>query len=265
MDKKPMRSKEIVVVKIGGSLLQKDKFQLWIRALASYFKRHPVVLVHGGGKEVTRLCEQLGLQTKFVKGRRFTDERTMEAAEMVLSGKVNPAIVSQLNQANVPAVGLSGRDGKIVSAKRVASLGRVGIPNKIRAPFIHAILDRKWLPVFSSIADDGQGNSLNVNADEMASAIASALKARRLVLYTDVPGVVDAFGKTIPHMTRAESQKLIKEGVITGGMIPKINSSFDALKKGIGEIWILEGSLPISKARGTVLSNHPVSAKNPFK
>ena len=260
-----MRTDNVTVIKIGGSLLDKGKFERWIRSLASFLKRHPVVLIHGGGKEVTELCGKLGIATRFVQGRRFTDDATMSAAEMVLSGKVNPAIVAQLNRAGVHAVGLSGRDGAAVSAKRVASLGRVGVPNKVRVPLIRSMLSRKILPVFSSIADDGKGGALNVNADEMASAIAAALGAKRLILYTDVPGVLDASKNTIPHITEKMSRELIQTGVISGGMIPKINSSFQALRKGIGEIWILEGTLPIRQAKGTVLSNRAVTAKHPFR
>ncbi len=260
-----MRTDNVTVIKIGGSLLDKGRFERWIRSLASFLKRHPVVLIHGGGKEVTELCGKLGIATKFVQGRRFTDDATMAAAEMVLSGKVNPAIVAQLNRAGVHAVGLSGRDGAAVSAKRVASLGRVGVPNKVRVPLIQSMLSRKILPVFSSIADDGKGGALNVNADEMASAIAAALGAKRLILYTDVPGVLDASKNTIPHITEKMSRELIQTGVISGGMIPKINSSFQALREGIGEIWILEGTLPIRQAKGTVLSNRAVTAKHPFR
>lgn len=260
----PMKRPDLTVIKIGGSLLQTENFKAWVRALVPFLKKHPAVLIHGGGKEVTQLADKLGIESRFVQGRRFTDERTMEVAEMVLSGKVNPFIVSEFNRMGIAALGLSGRDGKTVSAKRVAALGSVGVPSRVRTDVIASLLRQKFVPVFSSIADDGKGGALNVNADEMASSIAESMKASRLILYTDVPGVLDASGKTIPSISLAESRTLIQSGVITGGMIPKIQSSFRALQKGIGEIWILQGSLPLAQSKGTRLSNRASSALNPF-
>jgi acetylglutamate kinase len=172
--------------------------------------------------------------------------------------------IVQLNALGVPAIGLSGRNARMVVAKPVPELGRVGLPVKVRADLVRSFLDRKLAPIFASIASDGKGGALNINADEMASAIAVALKARRLILFTDVPGVLDASKRTIPAIRFAESRKLIQDGVITGGMIPKIESSFGAIKKGVGEIWILQGRLPLKDASGTVLTSKSSTTKHPF-
>jgi acetylglutamate kinase len=259
-----MPSNGLTVLKVGGSLLNPEQFPLLLKALAPFLKKNRTVVVHGGGKEITAMCERLGLETRFVNGRRFTDEPMMEVVEMVLGGKVNPYIADQLNALGVPAIGLSGRNARMVVAKPVPELGRVGLPVKVRADLVRSFLDRKLAPIFASIASDGKGGALNINADEMASAIAVALKARRLILFTDVPGVLDASKRTIPAIRFAESRKLIQDGVITGGMIPKIESSFGAIKKGVGEIWILQGRLPLENASGTVLTSKSSTTKHPF-
>jgi acetylglutamate kinase len=169
-----------------------------------------------------------------------------------------------LNALKISALGLSGRDGEIVRAKVVSDLGRVGIPSLVKKEPILRILSTGDVPVFSSIASDGKAGALNVNADEMASALAVSLKAHRLILFTDVPGILDADKRTISHITPAKGKELIRSGVITGGMIPKVNSAFQALKKGVKEIWILEGKLPLSKSRGTCLSLSSQLSTHPF-
>ncbi len=242
------------VIKVGGSLLQGDQFRDWVKSIAQVVRKHPTLLVHGGGKEITTLAEKLGVESRFVDGRRFTDEKMMEIVEMALSGKVNPRIVNLLNSFGVQAIGLSGVDGKIVSAKTISNLGLVGDVNKIDTSFIQILLEKKIVPVFASIASDGKENSLNVNADEMACALASHLEAENLILFTDKPGILDDRGQTIGQISLEESKRLIKEEVITGGMIPKVESAFKALKAGVKTIWILEGQLPLRSARGTVFS-----------
>lgn len=255
--------KHLTVIKIGGSLLEQGNFEPLVRGLVPYLKKHKSVIVHGGGKEVTALADQLGHRSRFVKGRRFTDEKMMHIVEMALSGKVNPYLVGKLNALKIPALGLSGRDRDLVRAKAVSSLGRVGTPTKVKADAILKMISSGDVPVFSSIASDGKGNALNVNADEMASAMAAALRAHRLILFTDVPGIMDQNKKTIPRLSPALGKSLIKSGVILGGMIPKINSALDALTKGVREIWILHGTLPLRKSRGTLVSHHALS-RHPF-
>lgn len=245
--------------------MEPEKVRPLIHALSVYLRSHPqMVIVHGGGKEISAMSSRLGIKTRFVGGRRFTDQQTMEVVEMILSGKVNPTLVSHLNRLKISAIGLSGRDAGLVQATRIKSLGFVGAPSKICAKLIRSFLSKGLVPVFSSIAFDEDGSALNVNADEMASAIASALKADRLVLFTDVPGILDPSGKTIHRLTPGEGKNLIQKKIITGGMIPKVHSSFNALKKGIREIWILQGSLPLRNARGTLLTRTSRPARHPF-
>jgi len=232
-------------------LLEAGNFEKLVKALAPKLKKQRAVIVHGGGKEVTDLAAKLGLKSRFVKGRRFTDDAMMSVVEMVLSGKVNPHLVGCLNALGVRAVGLSGRDGGIVRAKKVPGLGRVGLPSKIKTQPIQRMLSHGDIPVFSSIASDGKGGALNVNADEMACALAMALKARRLILFTDVPGILDSSKKTLHRISEKSAADLIRRGVITGGMIPKVRAALAALKKGVKEILILEGKLPLAKAQGT--------------
>ncbi len=257
-------SQMLTVIKIGGSLLEQDNFEPLVRGLVPYLKKNKSILVHGGGKEVTALADRLGTASRFVNGRRFTDNKMMSIVEMGLSGKVNPYLVGKLNALGVPALGLSGRDGDLVRARKIASLGHVGIPAKVNQPSILRILSGGDVPVFSSIASDGKGNALNINADEMAGALATALHAYRLILFTDVPGILDGHKKTIPHITPANGKNLIRSGVISGGMIPKVKSAFSALQKGVKEIWILQGRLPLSKAKGTLISGENKDARRPF-
>lgn len=256
--------RKISVIKIGGTLLETKSFPRFAKEFSRYLKNCCGVIVHGGGKEVTSLCKQLNLEQKFVHGLRYTDSKTMEIVEMVLSGKMNPYVVSVLNHEGISALGVSGKDLSLIQAKQIRSLGFVGVPTKVKTDQIRLMFSNGWVPVFSSIAKDKKGNSLNVNADDMASAIAVALRAYRLILFTDVPGILDDFGKTIPQISRDEAEKLIRKKVITGGMIPKIRSAFRALKKGIEEIWILEGILPLEKAGGTLLTLKKSVSQHPF-
>jgi acetylglutamate kinase len=259
-----MAEKNVTVIKIGGSLLEENHFPKLVKALVPILKSGKNVVVHGGGKAVSAMSEKLGLKPRFVNGRRFTDSATMEVVEMVLSGRVNPYFVSRLKMAGIPALGFSGRHGGLVRSKPVKSLGLVGLPDLVRVDLISKILKAGFVPVFASVSEDKKGRALNVNADEMASAIASGVKAARLILFTDVPGVLDKNGKTIPLITPAIAERLAADGTISGGMIPKIRSAIGALKSGVGEIWILEGKLPLSKARGTVISLKESSLKSPF-
>ncbi len=254
------------VIKVGGSLLARDQFADWVKSVTQVMRQHPTVLVHGGGKEITELGEKLGVKSRFVSGRRFTDDKIMSIVEMVLSGKVNPRIVSLLNSFGVKAVGLSGVDGKIVQAEPIAGLGLVGKIKKIETSFIQLLLEKKYVPVFASCAVNGNGQSLNINADEMACALASRIQAENLILFTDKPGILDDRGQTIDQISLEESKRLIQEEVITGGMIPKVESAFRALKAGVKTIWILEGKLPLKGARGTVFSlKESKDVTHPFK
>ncbi len=255
----------LTVLKIGGSLLEQEHFRALIRDLAPFLRKNKSVVVHGGGKEITAWAEKLGIPSRFVNGRRFTDDKLMELVEMVLCGKVNPHIVATLNRFGVAALGLSGRDGDLIRAVPVKGLGRVGLPSKIKTGAIVKFIAQGLVPIFASVASASDGSALNINADEMASALACALKVDRLVLFTDVPGILDQDKKTILQLSPKTAEALIKSGVISGGMIPKVRSAFAALKKGVREIWVLQGKLPLQKAQGTLISLQPKSSRHPFQ
>lgn len=259
-----MQPQSSSVIKIGGSLLSTRVFPSLIRALAPTLKKNKTVIVHGGGKEISSACTIAGIQPKFVHGRRFTDKKTMEIVEKILCGKVNPLLVRTLKKNGLRAVGSAVLGREFVQAKKIPALGSVGVPQKIRREKISALLQQGFLPVVASVASNQDGNALNVNADEMASAIAKALYAKRLILFTDVPGILDPSGNTISHVLLSNGKKLIAEGIVSSGMIPKLNSCLDALRAGVQEIWILEGKLPLSSAKGTVLTRNSKIVRHPF-
>lgn len=249
-----MANKKVWVVKFGGSLLSdRSARRSFLKDAARLAKREPVVLVHGGGPEINTALDKMGIVSKWVNGRRVTDDAAMGVVEGVLSGQVNKNLVGELNTLGVRAVGLSGRDGGLLKAKPVADLGRVGEPDKADPTLISVLLKAGYLPVLSSVASARDGGALNVNADEAAAALAVALKARRLVYLTDVPGVLDAHKKTIPTIRSAQIKKLIQAQIITGGMIPKVLSCANALRKGVAEINIIDGRAGLAKRVGTRL------------
>ncbi|MFA5858070.1 MAG: acetylglutamate kinase [Elusimicrobiota bacterium] len=232
--------KDLVVIKYGGSVLKDVKLK---HAFFGYTKKlirtHAVVIIHGGGKEITQLLDRLGIKTKFVNGLRFTDEETLSAAEMVLSGKVNKQLVAEFNTCGITAVGLSGRDAGMVYAKPIKKLGFVGKTVKINPGVIHVLIKQNIVPVISPIATNKKTcSALNLNADTFAAEVAVALHARRLVFLTDVPGVLDAQGNVVPIVRTGNVNKMISTGIITGGMIPKIRSCVETIKKGVGEVVI---------------------------
>ncbi|MBI4395511.1 MAG: acetylglutamate kinase [Elusimicrobia bacterium] len=244
--------KEIWVVKFGGSLLSDAKARRgFLKQIAAVSRRRAVVLVHGGGPEINAALAKMGMAPKFVKGRRYTDEATLGVVEGVLSGQVNKALAAELNSMGAKAVGLSGRDGRLITARALAGLGRVGAPAKADPGVLKTLLAGGWLPVVSPVASDARGRALNINADEAASALAVALKAARLVFLTDVAGILDAGKKTIPVVRCRGIQDLIDGGVITGGMIPKSLSCRSAIEKGVHEIDIIDGRAGLAKMKGT--------------
>ena len=246
--------KKVWVVKFGGSLLSDQAARLaFLKDAARLAKKNPLVLVHGGGPEINAALDKMGIVSTWVNGRRVTDDAAMGVVEGVLSGQVNKNLVGELNALGAKAVGLSGRDGGLLKAKPVRELGRVGEPDKVDPKLISVLLKAGFLPVLSSVAAGHDFGALNVNADEAAAALAIALKARRLVYLTDVPGVLDANKKTIPTIRVGDIKNLIDTKVITGGMIPKVLSCKNALKKGVAEINIIDGRAGLPKLLGTKL------------
>jgi len=246
--------KEITVIKFGGSLAKNESAKKkFLDELAVLSKKLSIVLVHGGGPEINSWLAKLGINSKFVNGLRYTDAQTLEIVEMALSGKLNKYFVGELCKRGVQACGISGRDAGLAPSKQISSLGLVGEPKKINAKIIRLLLKAGYVPVISSIGLTASGGALNLNADTLATAIASELKARRLILLTDVPGVFDAGKKTIPCIRVSQAKKLVSDGVVTGGMIPKLNACVQSVKKGIREVWIADGSKGFKKLEGTVI------------
>lgn len=241
-----------VVIKYGGNaMINKDLQQKVIKdiVLMKFVGMNPVV-VHGGGPEITEMMEKMGKEAKFIDGLRVTDEETMEITEMVLFGKINRQIVSLINKNGVKSIGLSGKDGSMIQGKqRDAKLGLVGEVKEIDISLINTLTDKGYIPVISPIACDNNGGTYNINADEVAGKLAAALGAKKLILITDVQGVMKDQGDTssiISHIKTGDIEGYIKEGIIGGGMIPKVQCCFDAVTNGVERAHIIDGRKPHS-------------------
>lgn len=241
-----------VVIKFGGHAMDKE-------ALCAAFAEDLFVLnaggtrcvvVHGGGPQISALLERLHIESRFESGLRVTDEATMQAVEMMLCGQVNKDVVRRFAAHGVRAAGISGRDGGLLLASvRQPSLGRVGEVDRVDPALVECLLAGGFVPVVAPVASDAAGQPLNINADTAAGALAGALKADFFVLISDVPGVLDGEKRLIPSLDRARIQSLIAEGVISGGMIPKVGSCLHALDAGCRRALILDGREPGSLRR----------------
>jgi acetylglutamate kinase len=247
---------EIVVIKYGGHAMgEEEAAREFARdiVLLEQTAINPVV-VHGGGPQIAAMLSRLGIKSQFSGGLRVTDAATVEIVEMVLAGSINKQIVSHINQAGGKAVGLCGKDGNMVVARKAGSgteqsasvadvvdLGFVGEPEKVDTSVLDQIIGRELIPVLAPIASGPAGETFNVNADTFAGYIAGALKAKRLLLLTDVPGVLDKNKKLIPEMSVNDVRKLIADGTISGGMIPKVETCITALEQGVEGVVILDG------------------------
>ncbi len=199
----------------------------------------PLVLAHGGGKDINRNLQWLGEEPLFVDGLRVTSEAAMQVVEMTLSGSVNKRLVSLLQSAGARACGLSGVDGSTLICRPLdPALGRVGTIAQARPALVEALLTARFLPVLSPISADIAGAHYNVNADDAAAALAMGMKADKLVFVSDVPGVMDAEKRIVPRLNRVSAEELIAAGVIAGGMIPKVRSCLAAVEAGVGEVHI---------------------------
>jgi acetylglutamate kinase len=248
-----------VVVKYGGHAMGAEN-------LAREFARDIVLLeqtainpvvVHGGGPQIEAMLKRVGVKSQFAGGLRVTDEATLEVVEMVLAGSINKQMVGYINEAGGKAIGLCGKDGNMVVARKltrsvvdpdshiekIVDLGFVGEPEKVDTTVLDQVLGRKLIPVLAPVAAAADGGTFNVNADTFAGAIAGALKAKRLLLLTDVGGVFDKSKKLIKELTADEARRLIADGTISGGMIPKVETCIDALERGVEAVVILDGKV----------------------
>ena len=241
-----------VVVKYGGNAMinpqlkeqvMEDIVLLWLIGVK-------VILVHGGGPEISETMKKLGKQAQFVNGLLVTDKETVDIVQMVLAGKVNKTLVNLLQMKGGHAVGLSGIDGGILEATmKDEALGYVGEVTKVRTQPILDILEKNYIPVISTVASDRQGNTYNINGDTAAAYIAGALGAERLIMMTDIAGVMmdkDDPDSLIPYITVSDAEKLKAQGVISGGMIPKVDCCIEALNAGVNNVIIMDGRIPHS-------------------
>ena len=231
---------DILVVKLGGTTLAEQRHVL--EEVASIARRRPVVLVHGGGKRITEWLDRLGVQTHFEGGLRVTDAAALEVAAAVLRGVVNSELVATLRDLGVDAVGLSGVDGGLLIAERVPDMGLVAHVVGLKRDLLDALLVSDQVPVVAPLARDEEGVVCNVNADDAAAGIAAGLGARQVVFLTDVDGVRDASGQRLSTLAPDEAERLIADGTIAGGMVPKIRSALEALGWGEAEAIIADSS-----------------------
>jgi acetylglutamate kinase len=258
--------RETVVIKYGGHAMGEDEVAKLFAADAVLLKMlgvHPVV-VHGGGPQISAWLGKAGVKSTFIDGLRVTDEATMEVAEMVLSGAINKEIASWITQAGAEAdvrgVGLSGKDARLITVEkvtrttkdpesdeeRIVDLGFVGEPKDVDGKLIEALIysEHDYIPVVAPIGVSKTGETYNINADTVAGALAGALKAKRMLLLTDVAGVLDKNGELIRQLTVAEARQAIADGVATGGMIPKLETAIHAVESGVEAVVILDGRRP---------------------
>lgn len=243
-----------VVIKYGGAAMQdcslKDKVMQDI-VLMKYVGMHPIV-VHGGGPEINKLLDRLNIKSEFVDGLRITDHETMEVVEMVLGGKVNKEIVAGIEASGGKAIGLSGKDASLIIAKPVDTTGRMGFTGEVESvnpQIIETVIENGYIPVIAPIGVDSKGQSYNINADLVAAAIAVALKASKLVLLTDVPGLLrdpKDPDSLISILKVSEVDSYMKEGIIAGGMVPKVQCCVKSVTGGVGRTHIIDGRVPHS-------------------
>jgi acetylglutamate kinase len=247
---------QTLVIKYGGAAMTEPELKAAFArdmTLLQYLGIHPVV-VHGGGPQIGQVLAKMNIPTRFVDGLRVTDESTMDVVEMVLAGKVNKEIVNLINSAGGNAVGLSGKDGRLLLAKKlqyyrpredeppeIIDIGLVGEVVGVNSALLRTLQDNHFIPVVAPVGVGEAGETYNINADLVAGAVAKAMGAVKLILLTDVAGVLDDDGHLISSLTRAAAQAKMTTGTIKGGMIPKVNCCLDAVAGGVGKAHILDG------------------------
>lgn len=243
---------KIVVVKYGGNAMINPELKQAVMGdiVLLSLVGVKIVLVHGGGPEITNMLKRLGKETQFVDGLRVTDAESAEIVQMVLAGKVNKSLVNLIQNIGGKAIGLSGMDGHLIEAEmKDPRLGYVGEITKIHTEPILDLLDKGYIPVVSTVGCDRQGNIYNINADTAAARIAGSLKAESLISMTDIAGILrdkDDPSTLIPAINVSEAPQLIREGVISGGMIPKVDCCIEAIRQGVHRVFIIDGRVPHS-------------------
>jgi acetylglutamate kinase len=234
------------VIKYGGAVMQDEELKSMVAQDVTLLRKIgiEVVVVHGGGKEITTLADKLELETKFVNGQRYTDESMRDVVQMVLAGAINKDIVRRINTHGGRAVGVSGIDANLIKVKKLSDeLGLVGEVTEVNSSFIKNLLKDGYLPVIAPIGVDDEGTVYNVNADIAAGPIAASLDAAKLVYLTDTEGV-KSNDFLISHLTQSDAEEMINSGVISGGMIPKVDSALSALESGVQKVHIIDGRVP---------------------
>ena len=254
-----------VVVKYGGHAMTdsalKERFAQDV-VLLKYVGINPVI-VHGGGPQIDKMLDRLGIEAKFRHGVRVTDEETMEIVEMVLGGTINMEITDLINRHGGSAVGLTGKDGGLILSRPLTAkawaeslerdldgaegevdFGLVGDIEKVDPSLLHKLHDDHYIPIIAPIGTDREGNTYNINADLMAAAVAGALSSEKLVMMTDIKGIRDAKGRHLSTLSRKDVQRMVKKGAITDGMLPKVHACLDALEQGVGKAHIIDGRVP---------------------
>ncbi len=248
------------VIKYGGSAMSEDSLKQGFAqdiVLLRYIGINPVI-VHGGGPQIGKTMERMGKIPSFISGQRVTDEETMDIVEMVLGGKINKEIVHLINQAGGKAVGLTGKDGGLIQAKKITltkksietgvteiiDIGLVGEVTEVRPEALTALDQGGFIPVIAPVGAGSNGETYNINADVVAGAVAGALKAKKLILLTDQAGILDKDKNLIPALNREKVESLVHAGVIAGGMLPKTKSCFEALDLGCEKVHIIDGRVP---------------------
>ena len=243
---------KILVVKYGGNAMinQTLKEQVMEDVVLLHLIGVKVVLVHGGGPEISEMMNKLGKQPQFVDGLRVTDKETVDIVQMVLAGKINKSLVNYLEMKGGKAMGVSGMDGKLIEAKmKDERLGYVGEITNVNIGCVNDLLEKGYIPVISTVGCDDQGNVYNINGDTAAARIAGALGAERLIMMTDIAGILkdkDDVSTLIPEITISQAKQLFTDGVISGGMIPKVNCCIDAIGHGVKKVIIMDGRVPHS-------------------
>ena len=253
---------KVIVVKFGGNAMGKKEYITSFAndiVLLQQVGMLPVV-VHGGGPQIGEMLSKLKIKTEFINGLRVTDSATIDVVEMVLSGVTNKSIVTAISKSGAKSVGISGKDGNLITAKRltkidensdsnlekVIDLGYVGEPEKIDPQVIKALINEKMIPVIAPVGMGNDGLTYNINADTAAGAISAAMKASRMIMLTDVTGVLDKNGNLIPDLTIDQALELIEKKVVVGGMIPKVKTCIDAVQGGAEASVIMDGRMPHS-------------------